>query len=131
GVRIMAAEPWLGTGPGTFQKGYARFKPPEAEMTRLVHNDYLQQGCDTGIPALVLYAAWVFGAVGTLYGRGRALSVEQRWVWLGCAAFAVQSLVEFPLYQPALAWPFFLLLGALWGALSWHRKGDGTVPGGR
>jgi hypothetical protein len=32
-------------------------------------------------------------------------------VWLGVAAFAIQSFVEFGLYIPALAYPFFTFLG--------------------
>ena len=36
-------------------------------------------------------------------------------IWLGAAGLAVQELVEFSLYIPALAWPFFLMLGWLWG----------------
>jgi uncharacterized RDD family membrane protein YckC len=36
-------------------------------------------------------------------------------VWTGVFGLALQSFVEFGLYIPALAWPFFLLLGWLWG----------------
>ena len=34
-----------------FAKTFAPIKPPEAEMARLVHNDYLEQACDSGWPA--------------------------------------------------------------------------------
>jgi len=36
-------------------------------------------------------------------------------VWLGMAGLAAQEFVEFSLYIPALAWPFFLFVGWLWG----------------
>jgi hypothetical protein len=35
---------------------YRQLKAPEAEMTRLAHNDYLQQGSDSGGPGMLLYA---------------------------------------------------------------------------
>ena len=36
-------------------------------------------------------------------------------VWLGVAGLAAQEFVEFSLYIPSLAWPFFLFVGWLWG----------------
>ena len=115
---------------------YKKLKPPEAEMTRLAHNDFLQQGSDSGWPGLLAYAAWVLGAITVLYRNSSAdltsLSqaapkcsllrqsasrrrVAQASVWLGLSGMALQSFVEFGLYIPALAWPFFLLLGWLLG----------------
>jgi O-antigen ligase len=44
---------------------------------------------------------------------------DQDWLdvglWLGLLGLALQSLVEFGLYVPAVAWPAFLLLGSLLG----------------
>lgn len=44
---------------------------------------------------------------------------DQGWMvlglWLGLLGLALQSLVEFGLYVPAVAWPAFLLLGSLLG----------------
>jgi O-antigen ligase len=37
------------------------------------------------------------------------------WVWVGVLGWALQGLVEFGLYIPALAWPAFALLGWLLG----------------
>ena len=116
-VQLTADRPLLGSGPGTFRIGYKRLKSPDAEMTRLVHNDYLQQAADSGIPGFMLYSAFVLGSVIWLYRRFRSLGGSLSFaLWLGLAAFAVQSVVEFGLYIPALAWPFFALLGGLWGA---------------
>jgi hypothetical protein len=36
-------------------------------------------------------------------------------VWLGVLGWSLQSLVEFGLYIPALAWPAFTFLGWLLG----------------
>lgn len=110
--------PLLGTGPGTFQRPYEQIKPPEAEMARLAHNDYLQQASDSGWPGALFYTVWV---VGLLVRTGRLVrrrpDREVFYIWLGLVAWAVQSLVEFSLYIPALAWPAFGLAGWLLAAV--------------
>lgn len=104
--------PWLGTGPGTFAAVYRVNKPPEAEMTHLTHNDYLQQATDSGWPGLVWHAGFILGMlVGT-----RPVRWTAGWpaaAWLGVLGWALQGMVEFGLYLPALAWPAFLWLGWL------------------
>jgi O-antigen ligase len=109
----VAAHPVLGSGPGTFAIVYKRLKPPEAEMARLVHNDYLQQASDSGCMAGALFLAtvgWVL--VGT-----RKVWREGDWatfgVWLGLAGFAAQAVVEFGFYVPATGWCWFGLAGWL------------------
>jgi O-antigen ligase len=104
--------PILGTGPGTFAAVYRAKKPPEAEPTRLAHNDYLQQATDSGWPGLVLYGGFILG----MLAGARPARWTSAWpsaAWLGVAGWALQSLVEFGLYIPALAWPAFLWLGWL------------------
>ena len=113
-VRITAANPLTGTGPGTFQVPYAALKAPESEMAKLAHNDYLQQGSDSGIPGFIFYAGWLLGSVALLY-RGATTDPFRFAVWLGLAAWAMHSFVEFGLYIPAIAWPAFTLLGWLLG----------------
>ena len=105
-------KPLLGTGPGTFQLAYKRYRPPGAEPTRLTHNDYLQQASDSGWPGFVLYAAFIGGAAWVLARRrlGDPLLIAVR---LGLLAWALQGFVEFGLYIPALAWPAWLMLGWL------------------
>ena len=108
--------PLLGTGPGTFQRPYARLKAPEAEMARLTHNDYLEQFSDSGVPGGLAYLAWITLALTVvgrrIWARGDPLSVA---VFAGVLAWFVQGLGEFSLYIPALAWSAFTLLGALVG----------------
>ena len=112
--QMIRQRPLLGYGPGTFQRQYANLKPADAEMAKLAHNDYLQQGSDSGLPALLSYAAFIFGSVLLLYPRGH-LSIVRFCLWLGVFTFAAQGLTEFALYIPGLAWTFFLFLGCLWG----------------
>ncbi len=115
--QMIRQRPLLGYGPGTFQRQYTNLKPPDAEMAKLAHNDYLQQGSDSGLPALVSYVAFIFSSICLLYRRSQ-LSSMRFSVWLGVFAFAVQGLTEFELYIPGLAWTFFLFLGWLWGTQS-------------
>lgn len=108
--------PVLGTGPGTFQRPYARLKSPDAEMARLTHNDYLEQFSDSGLVGGLAYLAWITLAL-TSVGRrvwvqGDYLSVA---LFAGLLAWFVQGLGEFSLYIPALAWTAFTLLGCLVG----------------
>ncbi|MBI4660885.1 MAG: O-antigen ligase family protein [Verrucomicrobia bacterium] len=110
----MAAKehPMLGTGPGTFSVTYAKTKPPEAEMARLAHNDYLEQASDSGIIGALSYFIFVAGALGYLYRqRSRDFGSLSFAVWIGLLGWALQAFVEFPLYIPALAWPAFVLMG--------------------
>jgi putative inorganic carbon (HCO3(-)) transporter len=115
-ARTALREPVLGSGPGTFMAVYRRAKPPEAEMTRLAHNDYLQQASDSGLIGFLCYGVFLAGSILVLRRRvWRLASPLARGVWLGSTGLAVQGLVEFGLYIPALAWPQFFLLGWLWG----------------
>ncbi len=116
GVEAFLDNPIVGTGPGTFAIAYKERKPEEAEMARLAHNDYLEQASDSGFIGFLAFLGWVIGSLAYLYWRcfcwQRPYFVA---TWLGLAAWALQGLVEFGLYIPALAWPAFLLLGWLWG----------------
>ncbi|MGD0812910.1 MAG: O-antigen ligase family protein [Verrucomicrobiota bacterium] len=111
-LRITANHPLLGTGPGTFSVPYWQIKRPSDDFARLCHNDYLEQACDSGIPGFVVYAGLIVGCLSWLY-RYRSKSI--RWlnyaVWLGLLGISLQSIVEYHLYIPALAWPMFFLMG--------------------
>lgn len=107
-------KPFVGSGPGTFGIAYDAIRRPESEMARLAHNDYLQQASDSGFPGLLAYAVFIGGVLWVGYRR-------MHWktepfaaaVWLGFAAWAAQSTIEFTLYVPALAWPAFAFAGWL------------------
>ncbi len=124
GWEMLKEKPFFGSGPGTFMIGYQRLKRPESESAKLAHNDYLQQGSDSGIVGLGSYFVLVAGSIAVLHRRMRPTEDWMRFaVWLGVAGLAAQELVEFSLYIPALAWPFFLFLGWLWG------RGSGGAAG--
>jgi O-antigen ligase len=107
--------PITGSGPGTFMIRYQALKPPEAEMVRLTHNDYLQQGSDSGWIGLLCYATWFTGVILILYRNSKRIRVTFS-VWLGLLGIFIQGFVEFSLYVPAVSWVAFLLIGWLWAA---------------
>ena len=115
--------PVFGTGPGTFAIAYQKIKRPESEMARLVHNDYLEQASDSGVPGLLAYALFIVTAVAWSFPKAgkTAATGSEDWlvfsVWLGVLGWSLQGLVEFGLYLPALAWPAFTLLGWLLGRI--------------
>ncbi len=113
-VRVALDHPLLGTGPGTFQRPYARLKLPDAEMARLAHNDYLEQFSDSGVIGGMCYAAWVGWVMIRL---GRKLWQSRDFlvfaVFSGLLGGFAQSMSEFGLYIPAMAWTAFTLLGWL------------------
>jgi O-antigen ligase len=113
-ARTALDHPALGSGPGTFQRPYARLKRPESEMARLVHNDYLEQFSDSGFIGGLTYLTWLGLLLWTL-GRVTWKTTD----WLGFAIFAgllgwfLQGFIEFGLFIPALAWTAFTLAGCL------------------
>lgn len=113
-VKTTQANPITGTGPGTFGAAYARIKPPEAEMAKMVHNDYLEQASDSGLPGAFFYSAFIAGVLVHLFRRrNRAASFLFIPTWLGLFGWSLHAAVEFPLYIPALAWSAFTLFGLL------------------
>ena len=124
-VQSATEKPLLGTGPGTFQLAYKRHRTPDAEPTRLTHNDYLQQASDSGWPGFALYGAFIGGA-GWVLARRRLDDPLLIAVQLGLLAWLLQGFVEFGLYIPALAWPAWLMLGWLL-ALPTNRFDKSTV----
>ena len=112
--QITQEHPLVGTGPGTFQRPYARIKSPDAEMARLTHNDYLEQFCDGGIPSGLAYAAWILLALMTAWKKlWRTEDFLIFSIFAGVAAWFLQGVGEFGLFIPALAWIAFTLLGLL------------------
>ncbi|HVU26565.1 MAG TPA: O-antigen ligase family protein [Verrucomicrobiae bacterium] len=113
-VETVEANPVLGSGPGTFGIVYAKIKRPESEMSRMTHNDYLEQASDSGLPGFVVYFSF-FGWALIWSWRKLAANPNPRLfaVWLGLLGWSLQELFEFGLYIPATAWIAFALLGWL------------------
>jgi hypothetical protein len=112
-VRIALAHPLTGTGPGTYSKAYQAVKSSQSEMTRLTHNDYLQQAADSGWPGFITYSAFITTGAVQLYRKRRRMDRHWHWVGLGILGWSLHSLVEFGLYIPAIAWTAFVSFGWL------------------
>jgi O-antigen ligase len=113
-VQTTAQDPVFGSGPGTFQRPYARLKSSDAEMARLAHNDYLEQFSDSGLIGGLAYSTWIFlvlTILGKKFGRNRDIFCFA--IFAGLLAWFAQGFGEFSLYIPALAWMAFTLLGSL------------------
>lgn len=126
-VKNASLKPIYGSGPGTFAVPYAQLKTQQSEMSRLVHNDYLQQASDSGIPGFLFYAAFITAALFQTWKSTSLVHASRPWdspklvpfaVWLGLTGWFLHSFIEFNLYVPALAWTAFLLLGWLLGTTS-------------
>lgn len=119
-LRTSLEKPVFGSGPGTFGVAYQTIKRPESEMSRLAHNDWLQQASDSGWPGFVLYGGFLVMALwqtrpvatGRPFGSNGLLRSA---AWLGVLGWALQGWIEFGLYLPSLAWCAFAWLGWLAG----------------
>ncbi len=113
-LHTVAVHPVFGTGPGTFGAAYEKVRKPESEPAKITHNDYLEQASDSGVVGFLAYVGLVAGSLVFAYRKG---GLGSDWVklgvWLGVLGWALQSLVEFGLYIPAIAWLAFCLLGWL------------------
>ncbi|HEY1173115.1 MAG TPA: O-antigen ligase family protein [Verrucomicrobiae bacterium] len=129
-LKLTAERPILGHGPGTFGSGYTRIKKPESEPTKLVHNDYLEQACDSGLPGFAFFLAWIGGCMCLVWKKAMnpgANALIQAMA-LGLIGWALQSFVEFGLYVPAIAWTAMLMLGWLTGLSPVQSASTGSKP---
>jgi O-antigen ligase len=115
GVLSMVADnPLLGSGPGTFSFAYMAYQPPGIAKTfHRAHNDYLELVCDAGLFVLPLigWMAWMVVREGAR--RQKSVSRFTRNSVLGAlsgmAALAFHGLGDFNLRIPANALVFTLL----------------------
>jgi tetratricopeptide (TPR) repeat protein len=116
-VAIARDHPWWGTGPGTFGSIYPKYKAATTEEAQLVHNNFLEMWCDSGIFAFIVFAALWLVALRDAFRLARQRVGDSAAVAIcaGLTGWAVHSLVDFDLYVPGTALPAFLLLGALQG----------------
>jgi O-antigen ligase len=122
-VQITKEHPVFGTGPGTFLIPYEKIRRPKSEPSRLTHNDYLEQASDSGIAGALLYTGFVVGGlIWIVRRRGFLVGWGNFAIWLGVAGWALQSLMEFSLYIPALSWSAFVFLGWMIGSSKSERK---------
>ncbi len=113
-VDLAAANPLLGTGPGTFALSFPQYQPSGFQARFLhAHNDYLDFTAELGF-GFLLVMAWMI-IVLYRYGRRkmRSKSTMTRGITLGAmagiTAILVHSFVDFNLQIPANALLFTVL----------------------
>jgi O-antigen ligase len=106
-----------GTGPGTFGSIYPKYKTAQTEEAQLVHNSFLQMWSDSGVLAFLVFAVlWAVAMRDALrLARVRSGDAAAVAICAGLAGWVVHSFVDFDLHVPGVAFPAFLLLGALQG----------------
>ena len=105
---VAGRRPFVGTGSDAFPATRV-----SGEVTRFVHNEYVQVLLDFGVVGLVLLLA-LLAALGRAVAGGRRSSPSPG-VWIACAAgaiaFAVHSSVDVLWHLPALPLCVALLVG--------------------
>jgi len=116
-MAIARDHPWIGTGPGTFGSIYPKYKTAKTEEAQLVHNNYIEMWCDSGIAAFVIFAALWMGAARDMFrvASRRQGDVAATAICAALAGWMVHGLMDFDLYVPGIAYPAFVLLGAMQG----------------
>lgn len=122
---MVGERPLLGWGPGCFQAHYLDFQgaflsQPEnysfldtAGNPESAHNDYLQIAAESGLVGFAGFTALLIWAFHGGLARRREPGSPWAIAALAClVASLTQSLVSFPLFRPASALLFWLLLAA-------------------
>ena len=113
---MIAESPFLGRGPGAFQRLYPKYRLPGAGATRQAHNNYVQLWVEMGPVGLVGFTwLWLASIASALRRDVRGTDALE----LGCAfavtAFLLHSIVDFDLYVAGIAAPLFVLCGSVCG----------------
>lgn len=117
-LRIIADNPWFGTGMGTFQWAFPPYRSPNISIRGVwdaAHSTPLELASEVGIPMTLLIAsAWAI----MLLVLGRGVFSRRRDAIIPLAAIATATLsllhscLDFTLQVPGYSIPFFALFGA-------------------
>ncbi|MBE7462501.1 MAG: O-antigen ligase family protein [Planctomycetes bacterium] len=113
GAQMLAAEPWMGLGLGSFGEAFSIFKVPLATEAQEAHNDWLQLWIELGVLGPLAYAAFWWWVL-----RSPAASEEG-----GVAP--QESLSQAPLFGAGLA---FLVAWLAFGHLGGDHFADLLAP---
>ncbi len=117
-LAMIRDNPWLGVGWGAFEEAYPRYMVLGGYPVKLAHNNYLQVWAETGIVGLNAFIGLWLVFLYTFWRKVQPESSgELRGIVCGLGAgvigFLTDSLVNFALYSPTLAYFVFALLGLL------------------
>ena len=137
--RIFQAQPLVGSGAGSFNVRFERFRPEHyQDEPQWAHNDYLNTLSDYGAVGFLLF----FGAGAVVAWRTwRGAALRRDWLderalagalTAGVVAFGLQLFVDFHFKIPALAMAFAIVAALLvqrgWsvreraGGISWRQR---------
>jgi len=104
-LKMIPAHPWQGSGLGTWPDEYPGFATSDSDVyVNEAHNDWAQWASEGGFLFFLLIAALTIWLVKP--------SLQSVW-GLGVTSVMIHSLVDYPLRDPALAFLWFTLAGAL------------------
>lgn len=128
-LNIVRANPVLGTGAGTFDLSFARYRI--AGPAKMAHNSYLQIASEAGIPALAAgTVAFITLFLAGIKGLARRESEDSRYLLprgdllLGSAVIAAlvgalaRNLFDSDIYVAGVGFPFWILAGIAAAMLS-------------
>jgi O-antigen ligase len=116
-LKIIADNPWFGTGLGTFAFGFPAYRSDDISMQGLwgiAHNTHLEFASEMGIPlALIVALAWIAALIVLSFGlRGRRLNMIAPLSALAVALIALlHSSIDFSLQIAGYSIVVFALLG--------------------
>jgi O-antigen ligase len=104
-LKMIAERPWTGYGMGTWRAVYPRRATFDmAVLANEAHNDWAQWTSDGGVPFFLLMAGLVLSIA--------VPSIRSIW-GLGVLSVMAHSYVDYPTREPALAFLWFALAGAV------------------
>jgi O-antigen ligase len=104
-LKMIPVHPWFGSGMGTWPSEYPAFATFDSGLyVNEAHNDWAQWASEGGVPFFLMMAALVIWLVKP--------SLQSVW-GIGVLSVMVHSYVDYPLRDPALAFLWFALAGAL------------------
>lgn len=99
-INMIAANPIIGTGIGTFSWGFPRYRPEGLNLkANFAHNDYLNMAAEMGIIASLIMI-WIFIVV-LKKGLGRHSNTRIIGCAIGILSFVLHGFVDFNFHIPA------------------------------
>ncbi|MCX7719399.1 MAG: O-antigen ligase family protein [Candidatus Sumerlaeaceae bacterium] len=112
GIGIFAAHPLWGAGPGGVDLFYGRFKPPDANESKYLHNWVLQAGAEWGAAGLLMMMAFVAALLACAWQTAH-IGLQERAVAVMAAGFLVDGLYSLSFHDTGLVMLFGLAVGTL------------------
>ena len=124
----------VGSGLGSFARVYPAYENPDIVDNWFVnhaHNDFIELALETGLPGMLLIAAFLLWWAGRSIALWRApvINPMARAATIASAALLVHSLVEFPLRVSGLAAVFAMCIALMAAPRRISRGSRDAAPG--